>query len=208
MRSFKLPNNPYGEKTALYKRDEFTFNPGITVLVGCNGAGKTTLLRVIKEELKKENVPLLSYDNLCDGNDNARQIALNKGKMTLLATLAISSEGEQISINLGTMASKIGRFVKSNAGSHEMWFLFDAIDSGLSVDNIIEVKEFFSMIIDNNPKTDVYIIVSANEYEICNKENCFDVQDGKYVRFDGYDEYRTFILNSRKAKDERYQKEN
>lgn len=54
MRSFKLPNNPYGEGAALYKRDEFTFNPGVTVLVGCNGAGKTTLLRAIKEELKKK----------------------------------------------------------------------------------------------------------------------------------------------------------
>lgn len=52
---------------------------------------------------------------------------------------------------------------------------------------------------------ELYIVVSANAYELAAGENCFDVIGGKYVRFGGYDEYRKFVLKSRKEKDKRYE---
>ena len=50
-----------------------------------------------------------------------------------------------------------------------------------------------------------YIVVSANEYEMANNENCLDVCKGKYIKFKDYDEYKEFILESRKIKDSRCQ---
>lgn len=46
--------------------------------------------------------------------------------------------------------------------------------------------------------------MSFNSYELCNEEYCFDVYNGKYITFSNYDEYRTFILEQKKIKDQRY----
>jgi len=50
------------------------------------------------------------------------------------------------------------------------------------------------------------IVISANEYELANGEQCFDVNLGKYLTFDDYESYKKFILKSRKLKDKRYDK--
>ena len=204
-RTFRIDRNPYDD-VALYKKANITLIPGITVLVGCNGSGKTTLLRIIKDKLEKSNTPVLSYNNLSDGGGNAQSSAHFHGQMKLLATLVCSSEGEQIRINIGQLARRIGIFVRDNPNAPELWILFDAVDSGFSVDNIDEIKtSLFNLIIDNNPNSDVYIVVSANEYEMCREENCFDVINGKYIRFADYEEYRNFILYTRKQKEKRYE---
>lgn len=90
----------------------------------------------------------------------------------------------------------------------ERWLLLDATDSGLSIDNVIEFKDLFNLIIDEGKKFDkeVYIIISANEYELARNEQCFDVNAGKYITFKDYDDYREFILKSRDKKDKRYNK--
>lgn len=202
-RTFKI-NKKYYDKELLYKKSEFTIEPGVTVLVGCNGSGKTTMLRHIKRKLEKEDIPYLYYDNMTEGGHNAMDRAVFYGDATLFATQAFSSEGEQIVINLGTAARKMGAFAKQNKGKEEMWFLLDAIDSGLSIDNVQNIKDYlFDTIISDNPKTNVYIVVSANEYEMCDGEQCFDVTNCEYIEFSGYDEYRTFIRQSRKYKDKR-----
>ena len=51
---------------------------------------------------------------------------------------------------------------------------------------------------------ELYIVVSANEYELVNGEECFDVMNGKYVRFKNYDDFKKFIMRSREKKDKRY----
>ena len=88
----------------------------------------------------------------------------------------------------------------------ERWILIDAIDSGYSVDNVIELKDLFNEIINDgkqNYGVDVYIIVSANEYEMASGENCFDVNACKYLKFKDYDDYKKFILHSRELKNKR-----
>ena len=203
-RTFAMVLDPYYTGEKIFTKKEFIFNPGVTVLVGCNGTGKTTLLHHIKEALRKECVPCMDYNNLSNGGSSATSAAMFHNDIELAAALMTSSEGEQIYINLGTAAQKIGGFVRNNKGAKELWLLFDAIDSGLSVDNILEVKEYlFQTIIDDNPNSDVYIIVSANEYEMCRGENCFDVRTGKYVAFKTYEAYRKFIIKSREKKDAR-----
>lgn len=88
----------------------------------------------------------------------------------------------------------------------ERWLLLDAIDSGFSIDNVAETKDFFKMVINDfaDHGYDLYIVASANEYELANGENCFDVMNGKYVQFKDYDDFKKFILRSREKKDKRY----
>lgn len=204
MRSFKI-NKDYNDMGCnIYKKDNITIISGLTVLVGCNGMGKTTLLHQLKRKLEKDKIPVISFDNLIDGGDRAREKAGFYGDMEFLATAVMSSEGENINMNIGRFAGDIGRFVRKYKGSPEMWILLDAVDSGLSIDNIIDIKQdLFDVVIEDNPNTDVYIIVAANGYEFARNENCFDVYEGKYLKFKDYEQYRDFVLKTRKEKDGR-----
>lgn len=227
-RKFKLPKDYLGDGVELWKKRTIVINPGVTVLVGCNGIGKTSLLHCIKNQLKKENVPCISFDNLHDGGSNARSEAAFHENYGLVASLMCSSEGESIVINMGMLASKLRHFVeKGDDGdrinklamafakingekmeeqeeSNERWILLDAIDSGLSIDNIVDVKEYlFKTILENNFGKEIYILVVANEYEMAHGEDCFDVHNGKYVKFTDYEDYRNFVLKSKEWKDKR-----
>ena len=221
-RKFHIDRNPYDLDKPLYKTSDIEIHTGVTVLVGCNGSGKTTLLQMLKRQLKDANMRVLSYDNLHDGGGYSISRNLWKGTDTCsLATLATSSEGETIMWNLGDVAQEIGTVVRGQllksdqneqifarlAGEEyvppsddEIWLLLDSSDSGLSIDNVLDLKAFFRMVLDDCKK-DCYIVVAANEYEMCDGENCFDVQSGEYIRFKDYEDYKKMILKSRKNKD-------
>jgi energy-coupling factor transporter ATP-binding protein EcfA2 len=229
----KIPivRDPYEPKEYIYTKKEFEFKPGVTVLVGCNGCGKTTLLHQIKDYLKSKKVPVVSFDNLHDGGSNARSEAAAMNDFTFLATASFSSEGENIVMNVGRLARTLRTFIQTgesqNRGDrlckafaravwgdqdepevpNERWILLDAIDSGLSVDNIVDIKELlFKTIIEDSEAQGIktFLIVSANEYEICRNEQCMDVHTGKYRTFSGYESYRKFVLKSREIKNKRY----
>ena len=228
-RKFKLWKDPYDCGIDLYKKKTIEIKPGVTVLVGCNGIGKTTLLHCIKDSLKKEKIPCMEFNNLIEGGSNSRQESLYKGDFSFLTTSACSSEGENIMLNITKLAVKIGEFVRTGiyqgdvktlakrfqksigfdnesleVQSNERWILFDAVDSGLSVDNIVELKEdLFRIILEHSFGKEIYIVISANEYEMANSEQCLDVYNGKYLTFKNYDEYRNMILESRKWKEKR-----
>lgn len=220
--------DPYDEGFSTCRSKQITIKSGLTVLVGCNGSGKTTLLHNIRDELKKENIPCHLYDNLRDGGSNSRGEAAFNDNWAFVATSMAASEGENINMNIGNLASKLMEFrdtgrirdkttllVEAFSGklyelpqTKERWLLLDAIDSGFSIDNVIETKSFFRMLIKDfaDKGLDLYIIVSANEYELANGEECFDVMNGKYIRFSDYDDFRKFIIRSREKKDRRYEK--
>jgi predicted ATP-dependent endonuclease of OLD family len=228
-RKFKLETDYYGEDIKMYKKGTITLEEGVTVIVGCNGIGKTTLLAQIKQQLNKENIPCFSFDNLHEGGSHARAAAASENDFTFMATSMASSEGENIVMNMGKIAQALGHFVttgesvkrgdrltqafakavfgeqKTHVNSKERWILLDAIDSGLSVDNIVDIKELlFQTILKHKGDTSVYIIVSANEYEMARGEQCFDVYHGKYRQLKTYEAYRKLILKTREIKDQRY----
>ena len=226
-RKFELWKDPYGCGFDLWKTGIVEINQNVTVLVGCNGIGKTTLLNNIESILKKENIPVIHFDNLSDGGANARSEKALMEDFGFLAESMCSSEGENIVLNLCDLAKRLGNFIRTgvNRGkynpfaelfksdtedknqekrSNERWILFDVVDSGLSIDNIIDLKEgLFKTIIEHEKDREIYIIISANEYEMANGEQCFDVYNGKYITFKDYDEYRNMILESKKWKEER-----
>ena len=142
--------------------------------------------------------------------------------------LFTSSEGEGIKANLGRKSSTYSEFIQNGYVNDREYrffrafrgddentidviecpdrvFLFDAVDSGLSVDSVVEVKGLFDLMLNDHKGTgkNIYIIIAANEYELARNADCFDVNAGKYIRFKDYEEYRTFIIKSRQAKEKR-----
>ena len=229
-RKFQLERDYYDEGFNLYKKKTIEIKPGVTVLVGCNGIGKTTLLHQIKYILKKENVPYVMFDNLHEGGSKSVSEASFFGDFGFLATAIQSSEGENIVMNMGKLAARLGKFVKDGEDPKEKeyiqlarsiaqisgeevaeveipkerWILLDAVDSGFSVDNIVDLKEqLFKTILEYNYGNEIYIVISANEYEMARVEQCFDVYNGNYVRFKDYEEYRNFVLQSKEWKNKR-----
>lgn len=200
MREFKINTNPYGD-CPIYKKNKIEIKEGITVLIGCNGSGKSTLLKMMKEELEEKNILFYSYDNYRDGGYIAMDNAIQRSKLDLLRKLMFSSEGEKIIANMQDIAQKIGEWEKKNNDVEERWIFFDAIGSGLSIDNIDELKGFFKLMVNSNKEKKEYIVVCTNEYEFCIGNNTFDVQEGKYINIPDYENYRKFILSSRKKKD-------
>ena len=229
MRKFKTWRDPYDMGfTPTYPR-EIEIQSGLTILVGCNGAGKTTLLRNIKYELKEAKIPYLYYDNLSDGGSTAVSAMFYKGNIEGAVTVWGSSEGEAIGYNICNVAGQIREFIITGETEEskeqkkwasmfgkeeetdqevpkERWILLDAIDSGYSIDNVVELKDLINLIFEDSAKVgiDMHILASANAYELASGENCFDVNAGKYLTFENYDDYKKFILKSRKKKDKRY----
>lgn len=205
-REFNIEKDPFVKGEFIYKKSKIKINQGVTVLVGCNGCGKTTLLNTIKNELKDKDIAAIAFNNLLDGGDKSISEAIFHNNIDFAGIAMSSSEGENIIMNLGKFANKIGKWVKQHKGEKELWVLLDACDSGLSIDNIVDVKEhLFKIIIEDNPNSEVYIVVAANEYELANGEQCFDVQNGEYIVFKNYEEYRKMILKSKENKDKRYE---
>lgn len=209
MREFSIYKNYYGAKKDLYLMDKITIKPGLTILCGGNGLGKSTLIIQIKKHLKELNIPFVEYDNLHSGGSHAISNAGFFGKGSLMASLITSSEGEGIDENVGEIIKKLGTLVYQNPNQKEFWVLLDGVDSGLSIDGIINLKEFLhgDLIEGNTQDRKFYIIISANTYEMCNGEQCFDVRNGEYITFADYNEYRNFIIQSAKDKLKRYEAE-
>ena len=232
-RKFQLERDCYDEGFNLYKKKIIEIKSGVTVLVGCNGIGKTTLLKQIRDKLKENKIPYIMFDNLRDGGSKAISEASFYSDFVFMANAIQSSEGENIVMNLEKLAARLGEFVEKGEDPkekkfnklvkaikeingediveseiiNERWILLDAVDSGLSVDNIVLLKEqLFKTILEYNYENEVYIIVSANEYEMVRNEQCFDVYNGKYINIKDYEEYRNLVLQSKEWKYQRSQK--
>lgn len=72
----------------------------------------------------------------------------------------------------------------------------------MSVDAVIEIKALFDTMMQDAAKMgiELYLIISANEYELARGSQCFDVNTGKYLTFADYEGYRDFIIKSRTKK--------
>ena len=202
----KIPTTaPYDDCGRLFRTKTVVIEPGLNVLVGCNGSGKTTLLQMIKRALTKEFPDqVIHFDNLRDGGNNSFSSLVFHQMFDDLATMMCSSEGEKITQCLGSIAREIGNATRNNPDK-PIFVLLDAVDSGLSIDHIVEVKkDLVDFVCELHPET--YFITVANEYEMANGERCWDVTGSKEIRFSDYEDYKRFVLKSREKKNERYEK--
>lgn len=231
----KTWRDPYEAGFSPTRPKEIELHLGLTVLVGCNGAGKSTLLRNVYAHCKDNYIPVLRYNNLSDGGSSSIGELMYMGNYADSAGLMMASEGEAIKSNIGRLSTNFGHFFEKGyiddystrlsrvfasnsalkeqderfAKSNERVLLFDAVDSGLSVDSVVEIKELFELMV-NDIKSyakDIYILIAANEYELARNVDCFDVNAGKYLTFNDYEDYRNFILQSRQRKEKRLKKQ-
>ena len=218
MREFETYTSYDNLSRRLFRCRKFQIKEGLTVLVGANGAGKSTTLSMIRRNLNKNKIPVVTYDNFTEGGRDGTGSYLAHGDMERFATSMSSSEGENILISMGNFVENgLRKFIKTGIVkrhwfsmdedeeiiSNERWILLDAVDSGLSINNIIYLKDFLKSIISDAEQMgkEVYIVVSANTYELASNENCFDVWKRKYVTFESYDDYKKFILCSGERKE-------
>lgn len=117
-----------------------------------------------------------------------------------------SSEGEDIALNIGNICGRFAATCSEHEGG-DIFLLLDSADSGLSIDNVVDLKDILQDIIRtmSNGKNNIYIIISANEYELAADENCLDVSKLRYVKIRTYGRYRQAIMGSRSQKDRLYQ---
>lgn len=205
-REFKISRNYYEKKVYIYKTESFIFEPGVTVLVGCNGAGKTTFLKEIEKQLKKNDEKVIFFRYDMERLERDSRMQWGNASVNEFYSWVACSEGEQIMVRLGTLAREIGGFVTKNPGS-DIFVLLDGVDSGFSIDNIIELKDGLFRIIlrefESKPNN-IYIICSANSYEMAANEDCVNVITGKHIRFKSYSGYKKCILSTKRMKEKRY----
>lgn len=181
----------------LYKKHTFEFNEGITCLIGKNGAGKSTLLKVINDLIDN----CYFYNNE-DSEKNAMSKFGYLGNIEKLCRNFTSSEGQNIRNNFEDIIPNIGQYVRNciKNKQNKIIILLDGLDSGISLDYIITLKkELFSLIIEDskNNNLEPYIILSANNYELCNGEDCIRVSDAKHFKFKDYNEFRKIYTRSK-----------
>ena len=213
MRKIKVTREYYNKGDILFKRAHIDVMPGLSVLVGANGSGKTTLLNHIKHTVSHfSDAEVYSYNDRSDGGHTMADRMGFMGDLSFVANYLTSSEGENIILGLHTQGSRIMRTLEKaiEGGKSEVWLCYDSIDSGLSIDNVLDLKEFlFAPFIEKCNQANIvpYIIVTANEYEMAKNENCIDVTNMEYVKFKDYEDFHKFIVRSRKYKDKRYNME-
>lgn len=201
----KITKDYYEEEDFIYQYSSLTINPGVTVLVGCNGSGKTTLLSIIRDHCNRN---IISYDEYSDqrqGRSNAMSTLNFFGDVKGFALNWMSSEGEQIYNNVGRFAGKLRNKL---INKEKYVLLFDGIDSGQSIDSIIDVKDLFNCILNDAEEhgCECYIVVTANTFELARDMNCIDATTGKRKKFKSYEAYKKFILASSEYKKNRYDK--
>lgn len=214
---FKIYSDYYETGVSLYKKESFSLKEGLTVLCGCNGSGKTALLKQLKDRLEEEKIPVISFNNLSEGGDYSLSASLHTNRMNDVVSMMLSSEGENIMFNIGKTAQEIGNRVRKilqekpdgkEIGS-ELFVFMDAADSGLSIDNVRELKDLFAMVEEDCRRYGIipYIVISANEYELAKGEQCLAINTLSYTAFPDYESYSSYIMETRKEKDARYERE-
>lgn len=195
----------------------YTFNPGVTMLIGPNGSGKTTALSQIRSLFSTQEDLVKKWDQI-DKNDIIRNLYSSylydnvyeetftkstwgaTDHLDRVAETFENSEGQNMYDYLYYKMNEIGqavtRAIKNNKKG--IFLLFDGLDSGLSLDIIYKIrKDVLGFIIKTERKRsdlEVYIICSANSYEFCNNYDCIDVTNQEHITFTNYEDYSNYFI--------------
>lgn len=198
----------------LFKKEEFIFDPGITILVGCNGSGKTTLMKQIESKYGWESINgvIAKKFSCCDTeNEISRimQFGSNKDSIHRATTMIFSSEGERITQGLVSAFNWMWNECR-NSETTKIFMLLDSLDSGLDVVNIRMIRDVLTEsaeIVKNDFKKELFVILSANDYALVEGCECLDIYEGERVTFKDWNDYLAFVTRSSVIKETRYDEE-
>lgn len=191
----------------------YIFEPGVTALIGSNGSGKSTILRQIHSLFSDGNWSKIQYnDNIRNqyssyyyNNEHEQKYRkqswleeFDDGTQRLARTFE-NSEGQNMWDFLYYQMQDIGKAVSTakRLGKKGIFLLFDAMDSGLSLDKLYELKsQVFDFIIhtERNTRLEIYIICSTNSYEFVKGYNCLDVTNQKHIIFNTFEKYEQYFI--------------
>ena len=188
----------------LFKRKTFTFEEGLNVLVGENGSGKTTLCNEITEFLKANNIKFIKYDNYTESGSQSKINALINGHYDFASSIWNISEGQTHIANISQFVAKINKTIKSIGDYEKLFIIMDGIDSGVSINKLVEIRELFDIIMEDviemnvarNIHKEIYIIVTSNSFELVQNARCVYVKNSFTRTFGTYTAYKNFILKS------------
>lgn len=225
--NLELSNSWRSEDQNLYSEKRFSLGVGeVICLIGCNGAGKSTLLEQITQDLVKKG-----YENCVDAQNPFLNFFREKEESvgyvlrfkegfhipsseetSLIEAFAKSSQstGEGLKYELASCVKLLGQYVKKAAEeSKPLILLFDDCDVGTSIDVQDEIVSFVNMIRNDliERKIKHNIILAANSYELCRTFRCVDCNTLEEKALSSYEEYKEFVLSSRRRKDERNKEE-
>lgn len=196
MLSVKINSCPYDERK-LYKTSHIDLDTGLNVIIGRNGAGKSTFCFMLQKYCEDNNIKLYSYDNYKEGGSRAIESYSFYEDFDSMASTLFHSEGEQIFYNFGQQIKKIGKFIRENKEEKQLVVIFDAMDSGFDVDGIDQLKNIVDIMKKECEEydTELYCVVTANNYALIHNSPCIDIQTGKKYEFNDFEKYRKFILD-------------
>lgn len=195
---------------------KYTFNPGVTMLIGSNGVGKTFTLNQIHSIFSDgwaiqtwEDIPQnknikdlyssFHYDNVYE-EKWTKDNWIHSGLESRFASAFDNSEGQDMWDFLYYKISDIGRAVTKAMKDNKrgIFILLDGLDSGLSLDIInklrTEVLDFIVNVENKRSSLEIYIVCSANSYELCNNYDCIDVTNQTHATFTNYDEFSKYFI--------------
>ena len=225
---FKIRKEPIEEGNKLFQKTKLIIEHGkVSCIVGCNGSGKTTLISEIKDNLYAKGAKELKKDFYHNAfkvflRDDEEDNKANKiyyidfdknadcttGDMDYVYNrlgIAYSSTGEGIMQRFGRICQFIGSTIRDLEEGSELVLFLDDCDAGTSLDMISDIVGLFPLIINDCEKRgiNVYIVITANSYELCRYCDCISVHDFKHKTFKSYESYKKFVLKSREKKENR-----
>lgn len=224
--------NYYDEDQILYEgAGHVDLEPDrIYAFVGCNGLGKSTLITQICQDNatsldrtahnllndhngynafaacfapdgeKDERDPDVYYLPI-DRRSNARGLS-DSGIHEIFSSFM--STGERTVYNLLPCLGIVGKELP-RLRDKTLYLFLDDLDVGVSADVVLEERAAIQKIADalKANGTRYVICVAANNYELARGLDCISCADLSPVSFDSYEEYRDFVLSTRKWKDAR-----
>lgn len=202
--TFKTNPTDMSGKTFLYPHEDgkpcaFTFEPGVTILVGANGAGKTTLVERMRDALKREKTPnvALIKDSLDHEIEAHYEFARDIDALVTLIDRNHMSEGQGAKSTFDFLLPKVRVLMRANIESNERWVLIDGMDSSQSIDQLRGIAKSLDSICEEASR-DVtpYVIVTTNNFELARDRHCLCVSENVYTTPKTYRDFSAAVMRS------------
>lgn len=199
----KTEENSHLHKTLGYT--EVPLKP-LSIFMGPNGAGKSSIVQGLMSLLDERNhrgsrhyqdcaasmeLETTSdehiYEIISARQDNGKYRGYFGDDMTMDLMALFSSEGQSTMTLFLSHLRNLEKYASNP--DKEVVYIIDELDSGLSFDNVLKIRNFLRNVTTRYPN--IQIIITAHNYEFARsfEENVFWVPEGQYKNLSSYEDY-------------------